>query len=213
MDASLYVTYSVATLIFCLTPGPAVLLITSQAMASGFRAGVQATLGTQLGNLLYWIVFLAGLDAVMGASQELFTVIKYAGAAYLIVLGVITFIRAKAVAEAYRPGEAGAGQVKSLWRSPFLQGLVNQIANPKAMLFMAVFVPQFVTPGVTTIWDFAAMALIGFACDFFSMFLYAWLASRGGALVRTRTHVVWRERAAGLAQIVVGGVIGVMRRV
>lgn len=208
----LLLTYSVATLIFCLTPGPAVLLTTSQAMAGGFRAGVEATFGIQFGNLLYWIVFLAGLDAVMAASHDLFTVIKYAGAIYLVVLGALTFLRAKAVAAAHRPDEVQEAKTKSLWRSPFLQGLINQIANPKAMLFMVVFVPQFVTPGRTTIWDFVTMALIGFACDFASMLMYAWIAARGGALIRRPSQIVWRERAAGIAQIAVGGMIGLMRR-
>jgi homoserine/homoserine lactone efflux protein len=213
MTPALYVTYSVATLIFCLTPGPAVLLTTSQAMAGGFRAGVLATLGIQFANLLYWIVFLAGLDAVMAASKDLFTIIKYAGAIYLVVLGVLTFVRAKAAAEAYRPDEAQQAKAKSLWRSPFLQGVVNQIANPKAMLFMAVFVPQFVTPGKTTIWDFVAMAGIGFVCDFASMLGYAWLAARGGAMIRKPSQILWRERAAGLAQIAVGGIIGTLKHV
>lgn len=212
MTPALYLTYSVATLIFCLTPGPAVLLTTSQAMAGGFRAGVMATLGIQLANLLYWIVFLLGLNTVMAASAQLFTIIKYAGAIYLVLLGILTIIRAKRTAEAYRPDEAQQGKTTSLWRSPFLQGVVNQIANPKAMLFMAVFVPQFVTPGVTTLWDFFAMAMIGFVCDFASMLGYAWIAARGGALIRSPQQIVWRERAAGLAQIAVGGIIGTMRR-
>lgn len=213
LSLALLFTYSVATLIFCLTPGPAVLLTTAQAMAGGMRAGAQAILGIQLGNLLYWIVFLAGLDAVMTASKDLFTIIKYAGAIYLIGLGVLTFMRAKAAAEAHRPDEASQAKAKSLWRSPFLQGLVNQIANPKAMLFMVVFVPQFVTPGVTTMWDFLAMAAIGFVCDFSAMFFYAWIAARGGALIRKPSHLIWRERAAGLAQIAVGGILGAIKHI
>jgi homoserine/homoserine lactone efflux protein len=213
MTPALYLTYSVATLIFCLTPGPAVLLTTSQAMAGGFRAGVMATLGIQSANLLYWIVFLAGLNTVMAASAQLFTIIKFAGAIYLVLLGVLTFARARRAAEAHRPDEAQQTKARSLWRSPYLQGVVNQIANPKAMLFMAVFVPQFVTPGKTTLWDFGAMALIGFVCDFASMLSYAWLAARGGAMIRSPQQIVWRERAAGLAQIIVGGIIGTMRRI
>jgi homoserine/homoserine lactone efflux protein len=207
MTISLYITYLIATLAFCMTPGPAVLLVTSQAMIRGARAGVLAALGTQAANTGYWTVFSLGLGAVIAASEQFFLVVKYAGAAYLVVLGALTIRNARRAAQAVQaPGPV------PVWRAPFAQGLANQLANPKALLFMGVFVPQFVTPGRTTAQDILLLAASGMLIDLVTLSSYGWIAARGGALFRDPLALLWRERAAGAAQIAVGGMIAAMRR-
>lgn len=201
MTPALYLAYLAATLAFCLTPGPAVLLCSSQGLAKGVRAGALAALGIQSANGFYWLVFVLGLGAVIAASEQVFTAIKYAGAAYLIILGILTIANARRSAEA----TVHAGPIP-VWRTPYLQGAANQLANPKAMLFMAVLVPQFVVPGRTTNLDFAAMAAGSLLLDFIVLTSYAWVAARSGALLRNPLHIIWRERLA------VGGMIAAMRR-
>lgn len=207
MTLELYLAYLAATLAFCLTPGPAVLLCSSQGLAKGVGAGALTALGIQTANAFYWLVFVLGLGAVIAASEQLFMILKYAGAAYLIVLGVLTIRNARRSAEAV----AHAGPTP-IWRTPYFQGAANQLANPKAMLFMAVLVPQFVVPGRTDTLDFVAMAIGSLILDFIVLTSYAWLAARSGALLRNPVQIVWRERAAGVAQIAVGGMIAAMRR-
>ena len=207
MSLELYLAYIAATLAVCLTPGPAVLLCSSQALAKGPRAGMLAAAGVQTANACYWLVFILGLGAVIAASELAFSIIKYAGAAYLIFLGVTTIINARCSAESVAHAKPTA-----IWQTPFVQGFVNQLANPKAMLFMLVLVPQFVTPGRTTLLDFAAMAAAATILDFLCLSAYGWLAAKSGALLRDPVQIIWRERFAGAAQIAVGGMIAFMRR-
>jgi homoserine/homoserine lactone efflux protein len=207
MTPALFLTYCAATLAFCLTPGPAVLLASAQGMARGALAGMAAAAGTQAANTLFWLVFSVGLGAVIAASETFFLIVKYVGAAYLIVLGVMTIRNARKHAEGAAHASAGP-----LWRSPFLQGFANQIANPKAFLFMGVFLPQFVVPGRTTTADIVLLAAASLSIDFIVLSSYGWIAARTGALFRDPAKLIWRERAAGAAQIAVGGMIAAMRR-
>ena len=207
MTLPLFLGYLAATLAICLAPGPAVLLCSAQGMARGVRAGALAALGVEATNGLYWIVFVAGLGAVIAMSETVFTVIKYAGAAYLLILGALTIRNARRSAES--PPATGA---LPIWKTPFVQGFANQLANPKAFLFLAVLVPQFVIPGRTTALDFAVMAATSLGIDFICLTGYAWIAARSGALFRKPAQIIWRERLAGVAQIAVGGMIAAMRR-
>ena len=185
MTLPLFLGYLAATLAICLAPGPAVLLCSAQGMARGVRAGALAALGVEATNGLYWIVFVAGLGAVIAMSETVFTVIKYAGAAYLLILGALTIRNARRSAEA--PPATGA---LPIWKTPFVQGFANQLANPKAFLFLAT----------------------SLGIDFVCLTGYAWIAARSGALFCKPAQIIWRERLAGVAQIAVGGMIAAMRR-
>lgn len=207
MTPALFLAYCAATLAFSLTPGPAVLLVSAQGVARGAVAGMLASAGCQLANALIWLVFSVGMGAVIAASVQFFLIVKVIGAAYLIVLGVLTIRNARRNAES-----AVHARAAPLWRSPFLQGFANQVANPKAYLFMAVFIPQFVTPGHTTTADIVLLAAACLIIDYIVLSGYGWIAARTGALFRDPARVLWRERAAGVAQIAVGGMIAAMRR-
>lgn len=138
MPLELWLAYVALCFLFAVTPGPAVILTSGQAVARGFRAGFGVVLGTQLGNLVYFFLSAAGLGAILVTSEAAFTIIKYAGAAYLIFLGVHTIRHARKTAE------AAADAPLPLWSHPFMQGLLNQLANPKSILFWGALFPQFV---------------------------------------------------------------------
>ena len=99
MTPTLYLAYFLATLALCLTPGPAVFLVSAQAASRGFGAGVLAVTGIVATEVIFWTVSVAGLAAVLANSEIAFTIIKYAGAAYLIVLGVLGIRNARKNAE------------------------------------------------------------------------------------------------------------------
>src|SRR5687768_3049088 len=138
MPLELWLTYLGMCFLFAATPGPAVILTAGQSIARGFGAGFAVILGTQLGNLIYFVVSAAGLGAILIASETAFMLIKYAGAAYLIYLGVRTIWRAS------RAADPEPDEKLPLWRHPFTQGLLNQLANPKSILFWGALFPQFV---------------------------------------------------------------------
>ncbi|MGZ8313174.1 MAG: LysE family translocator [Allosphingosinicella sp.] len=207
MPLELWLTYVFLSFLFAVTPGPAVLLTAGQAIARGFGAGFAVILGTQLGNLVYFIVSAAGLGAILIASETGFTIVKYAGAAYLIFLGV------RAIRNARRALEpADTGKVP-LWRHPFTQGLLNQLANPKSVLFWGALFPQFVDYRAdNVVLQFAILAATGIVADIIVLSAYAVMAERGGRFLAAGPAAVWRERVSGAALVVVGSALSLVKR-
>jgi homoserine/homoserine lactone efflux protein len=206
MPLELWLTYVGMCFLFAATPGPAVILTAGQSVARGFGAGFAVILGTQLGNLFYFIVSAAGLGAILMASENAFTLIKYAGAAYLIYLGVRTVIRAK------RAADPEPAEKVPLWRHPFMQGLLNQLANPKSILFWGALFPQFVDfRSGDLILQFAILAATGIFADIIVLSLYGAAAARGGRFMANGPWAIWRERLSGGALILVGGALSLVR--
>ena len=203
-DWSLWLPFALTQLLFALTPGPAVLLVMSQAMTRGTRAGVAAGLGVQAGNGVYLTLSVIGLGAILATSQTLFEIVKYAGAAYLVWMGIQTLRSAKAAAQ-------GERKPVTLWSAPFTQGFVKQLANPKSVLFFGSLLPQFLDPGRDLAVQSVALGLTCAVIEVPILAVYAAAAARGGKLLKGR-GIVWRERLSGLALIAVGGVLATMRR-
>ncbi len=203
MPLELWLAYLAFSFLFAITPGPAVLLTASQAIARGFGAGLAVVLGTQLGNLVYFVLSAAGVGAALAASETAFLVLKYAGAAYLIWLGVGTIWKA---GDALVPADSSAKV--PLWRHPFTQGLTNQLANPKSILFWAALFPQFVDYRAgNVVLQFAILAGTAVMVDILVLSSYGWIAARGGRVMASGPLAVWRERISGAALIVVGAAL------
>jgi threonine/homoserine/homoserine lactone efflux protein len=136
--------FLVAVLVIAASPGPAMALIFQRAGLHGFRAAVPTVLGLELGLWLWALAAGAGLAALVAASETAFLVLKVVGAAFLVYLGV------KALRAGWRLRDRGG--VEALPEPPkphssrgaFLEGLLVQLANPKAAAFMFAFYPQFV---------------------------------------------------------------------
>jgi threonine/homoserine/homoserine lactone efflux protein len=139
-EPSRFGLFLAATLILLVTPGPAVTYIVSRSLAEGRRAGLVSTLGVEVGTLLHVIAAALGLSALLASSALAFTVVKYAGAAYLVGLGVRTLRKADDRAA------AGAAPVRASLARAFGQGLIVNLLNPKTALFFLAFLPQFVDP-------------------------------------------------------------------
>jgi threonine/homoserine/homoserine lactone efflux protein len=141
-----------AVLLISVSPGPAVALILRRAALRGTRATVPTILGLELGLFLWALAAGAGLAAFVAASEVAFTVLRVIGAVVLIVLGARAWQAAWRDRGDPEPLEAGAGASSSNAR-PFVEGLVVQLANPKAAVFMFAFYPQFVpTDGPVLAW-------------------------------------------------------------
>src|SRR5690606_5170514 len=126
-----------------IVPGPTVTVILANSLRSGTLAGLAIIAGTQFGFLTMTLVVALGLEAVMGVMAFAFDWIKLAGAAYLIWLG-FNMLRSKG-----ELGQASAGPAKSYWRLA-LDGFVVIWSNPKALIFLGAFLPQFVTAQAAT---------------------------------------------------------------
>jgi homoserine/homoserine lactone efflux protein len=201
----LWLAYLVACFLFAITPGPAVLLTAGQAISRGFRAGFAVVLGTQAGNLVYFVVSAAGIGAILVTSRTAFMIVKYAGAAYLIWLGFRTIWHAQ---QALAPSESTRVPV---WQHPFMQGLVNQLANPKSILFWGALFPQFVDYRAgNLVVQFAILAGTAVLADIVVLSSYGLAAARGGRFLAAGPAAVWRERISGAALVLVGGALSLV---
>ena len=129
-----------------LTPGPDVLYIVSSALKRGVRAGIVAALGIVSGCFVHVFAAALGVGALLATSAAAFTVLKWAGAGYLMWMG-IRLLLAKGGGSAIVPAGVSAEAVAvDLWRV-YLQGFLTNVLNPKVALFFLAFVPQFIAPG------------------------------------------------------------------
>jgi threonine/homoserine/homoserine lactone efflux protein len=131
--------FAAAALALLVVPGPAVLYVVTRSIHQGRRAGLVSVLGIHLGTLVHITAATAGLSALLVSSATAFTVVKLAGAAYLIGLGLWTLLSRAPGAEPALVGERRLRRV-------FLQGVVVNVLNPKTALFFLAFLPQFVDP-------------------------------------------------------------------
>ena len=143
-DAARWLAFLLASLVLAVTPGPAVLYIVARTLGQGRAAGVASVLGVGLGNLGNALAASLGLAALLAASALAFDVLRYAGAAYLIWLGVQA-LRVRSQGAGGRVAAAPATQATPLARI-FRDGFVVALLNPKTALFFAAFLPQFIDP-------------------------------------------------------------------
>ncbi len=133
-------TFVLAVLALFLVPGPAVLLTLTQSMNGGRKVGLATSLGIALGDGVHTIMATLGLSAVLMTSAAAFTLVKYAGAAYLLYLGVRAWVKPSA---SIAPVDVQPVDI----RSAFRQALLTEVLNPRTALFFLAFLPQFVHPG------------------------------------------------------------------
>ena len=145
LDPHLLQLYLIAVFVLVLTPGPDSLLVLTRSIADGRQAGVVATLGISLGNIIHALLAAAGISALIAASPALFDVLRYAGGGYLAWIGARSLW--SAIANHGRDADAPA-QAGDSGRQPvvFRQALLTNLLNPKIILFQLAFVPQFVSP-------------------------------------------------------------------
>ncbi len=183
-DISLFL---LAALIIAAIPGPGILYVAARTVSGGRRAGIASTFGTALGGLVHVIAGGIGVSAIILASAQLFTMLKLAGALYLIWLGIRTIREA-----GHLPTEpTGAIGFKRAFR----EGIVVEALNPKTAAFFLAFIPQFLEPAAGhPALQFMTLGLISVTFHTFAdvIVIVAASAARDG-LVR-RPHLVQRLR-------------------
>ncbi len=143
MSLTLWMAFAVAYTVMAVTPGPVTLLVVSYALTQGRRSALAVVAGTTLGDASCMAAAMLGLGALLAASATAFMVLKLAGAAYLVFLGVAMW-RAP-IAAASADGAEPDGRARPAWRM-FLHAYLTTVLNPKTVLFFMVFMPQFMDP-------------------------------------------------------------------
>src|SRR6516164_5907554 len=128
-----------ASLALLLTPGPAVFYIVSRSIEQGRAAGLVSVMGICTGTLVHVVAATLGLSALLVSSAVAFSIVRYAGAAYLVGLGLQTLLRPQ-------PPPTGVPIERADLRRVFTQGVIVNVLNPHTALFFFAFLPQFVNP-------------------------------------------------------------------
>jgi threonine/homoserine/homoserine lactone efflux protein len=191
--------FAIASAALVAIPGPAVLYIVTRGVAHGRRGAILSMLGIEAGNFVQVLAATAGLAAVVASSATAFSIVKYAGAAYLVVLGI----------RALREGGAVLSGVDPTARSDrrlFSEGLLVGTLNPKLAIFLLAFLPQFIDPAAGPVW--LQTLVLGSVFNLIAMAgdtLFALAAGTAGARVRARLGSPGvLMRAAGVVYIALG---------
>jgi len=168
-----------AAMVLLLIPGPAVLYIVARSVDQGRRAGLASSSGIATGSLVHVLAATLGLSALLVSSATAYALVKYAGAAYLIFLGIKKF----------RERPASAEEIKHVQPLPlrriYAQGVLVNVLNPKTAIFFFAFLPQFVSParGQITL-QFLILGLLFAAMGFVSDSVWALLAGSAAGWLR-----------------------------
>ena len=203
-DAQHLFLFVLAGLLLNLTPGPDVLYIVTQALRSGARAGVVAGLGITAGCFVHVFAAAVGVTALLAASATAFTLLKWAGAAYLLWVGARLLLARAAPASADLQALARTQPPSSL-AAVFRGGFLTNVLNPKVAIFFLAFVPQFIAPD--TEHKALAFVLLGTLFNVNSVAVNsgwalaaAWMARHGA--VQRGMH--WLDRVAGAMFVAFG---------
>ncbi len=191
-DPALISAFIVAGLILNLTPGADFLYISASGISGGPRIGMAAALGVNIGITLHVLMAAAGVSAILLAYPVSYTAIKLIGAAYLAYLAV----------QAWRnTGEIGQGHAAQSVKAAIKRGFLTNILNPKTMLFIFAFIPQFTDPAVGPIW--AQILILGAVFQIFGLLFVIVLGCAAGLFanaLRTRVKILNK-----ISAIVFGG--------
>jgi len=191
-----------ATFVLLITPGPSIMYVMARAIAQGSHAAVLSAFGLALGDLLQVVATALGLSALLISAPAIFSVLKFAGAAYLVVLGTLTLIgkgarTASQIEGNFRPRQPAKGSL--IW-----QGFLA--LNPKTALFFLAFLPQFVSPraGSTTA-QILIFGIVFVVLGFLTNSLFGCLGGKLGNVARPNsTFQAITRFASGTIMIALG---------
>jgi threonine/homoserine/homoserine lactone efflux protein len=184
-----FAIFAFASFVLIIVPGPAVIYIVTRSVDQGRAAGLVSMLGIEAGALVHVTAATLGVSAIVASSATAFGVLKWAGAAYLVLLGMRRILR---------PEKEVAERESASHQRIFAQGIVVSALNPKVAIFFLAFVPQFIAPEAAH--KALAFVLLGTLFNINSVAINsgwalaaAWMARKG--LVQRGMH--WLDRAAG----------------
>jgi threonine/homoserine/homoserine lactone efflux protein len=176
-SASAYLLFVLAALTLLLIPGPAVLYVVGQSIDRGRRAGLASVLGLHTGTLVHVAAAAVGISSLLVASATAFAAVRYAGAAYLVILGIRRLLARG------RPTGDEAREPSDL-RRDFRRGIVVNVLNPKTALFFLAFLPQFVDPGGSVALQVLVLGLTFVALGLVTDSIWALVAGATGERLR-----------------------------
>jgi threonine/homoserine/homoserine lactone efflux protein len=206
MGGANFPLFLLAALIIAVVPGPGIFYVAARTLSGGRKSGIASTFGTALGGLVHVMAGGLGVSAIILASAQLFTVLKFAGALYLVWLGIRT------IREAGHPLQQQISPTGS--RQVFRHGVMVEALNPKTAAFFLAFIPQFLDPAAA--WpalQFMALGLISVALNTFADMIVVTLATTAHTGLARQPHLLQRLRqGSGLFMAGLGISLALARR-
>jgi threonine/homoserine/homoserine lactone efflux protein len=198
---SAYAVFLATAVAILLVPGPAVLYVVTRSIEMGRGGGIASVAGITTATFAYVALAAAGLSSLVVASPAVFDVVKYAGAAYLLFLGVRRLLRRGVDEEKEEPAPRTR-------RRAYTQGILVNLTNPKMIVFVFAFLPQFVDPRASQPWLQTLVLGLSFTIlAFLSDSLYAFAAGSVADRLRGTERVAKIERWIGGSVLVVLGIL------
>ena len=196
------VAFVIASIVIIVIPGPSVLFVIGRSIALGRRAGILSVVGNALGTIPAVLAVAFGVGAIIASSVVAFTVIKIAGAAYLVYLGV------QAIRHRHRHTRSAPSSPTPA-RTLLAQGFIVGMTNPKTIAFFVAVLPQFVDPASGTVW--AQLLLLGLTFQLLALLCDgAWAMAAGTArdwFARSPRRISTLSGAGGVMMIGLGGTL------
>jgi threonine/homoserine/homoserine lactone efflux protein len=211
-DITQFSLYVAAALLLAITPGPGIFYVAARSLAGGRAEGIASSFGTALGGLVHVVAGALGVSAIVLASAELFTALKWLGAAYLIWLGVRTIIAARRDAVQALAGADPAPPIGAA--RAFREGVVVEALNPKTAAFFLAFIPQFLDPSAGAVaLPFILLGCISVTLNTLADIVVAIGASRIREGAATRPGLIKRLREiSGASMIALGAGLALAKR-
>ena len=187
----------VVLVLLTISPGADMALVAKVTLERGRLAAFVTTLGICSGLLVHATASALGLSVILATSAEAFTVVKLAGAAYLAYLGV------RSIHDSLRPHVAAPAAPRRA-ATPFFQGALNNVLNPKVAVFYLTFLPQFIDPSGNVLAQSLLFALAHAAMGIAWLAAYAYVLARLSAFFARRGVRAWLERVTGAVLVVLG---------
>jgi threonine/homoserine/homoserine lactone efflux protein len=200
IDRAHFLIFLSAALILAVSPGPGIIYVLARSLRGGRGAGLASCFGTALGGMVHVVAAGLGLSAILARSAAAFMAVKYLGAAYLLYLGMRMLLARDTVPPADFAEKAG---------SPFWQGMLTEVLNPKTALFFLAFIPQFINHAAPLVAQFLALGAISVALNTSADIAVVLAAA---PLERRLKSPLWRRRqrqASGGALIGLGCYVAV----
>ncbi|GLU48904.1 LysE family translocator [Nocardiopsis ansamitocini] len=201
--------FVLASAVIVVLPGPDFVLVTRNTLAHGHGSGMATGLGSTTGIAAYTLLAAAGLTVMIAASPVALVVLRFAGAAYLVYLGAAVLLR---LWRGWRRGdlaELAPGAESGRGGSPFTQGLLNNLLNPKPLAFFLTFLPQFVAPDAAAAPQIMLLGAIVIAIALMWWAVYVFAISHLSELLRRRRVRQGIELTSGMALTAFGVALAV----
>lgn len=206
MTLSTWLLYVAAVLVLTVTPGPSVLMCISTAVNQGPRKAMVAALGSTTAIVGVMVLSALGLGATLAASESLFTVVKWLGAAYLAWLGITSLL-----SRSTDISVSGALQATGS-RRLYAQGFLVGASNTKALLFFGALFPQFINPLAPQWPQFLVLGLTFVAFELAWLTVYALFAARAKTWLQQPRRATVFNRATGVVFLIAAGLLASSRR-